>query len=219
MGASSSKKKAHTAHGGGGTISSVDRSMLDLKNARDRLSKYKAKLELDESKLVSRAKAAKQAGQTSTALGLLKLKKYKQREMESVEGQLLTVLQMCQTIDSNQNQSQVLSAMAQGKDALAKMHATTTVDDVLDLMDQIQEQHELEKEISDILQNVPELSVEDEAAVEAELEALIIAQQQQQQSTTTTEFPTAPTTKPEVLPTVPTTNLLPQAEKKVAVAS
>jgi charged multivesicular body protein 6 len=218
MGASSSKKKAHTAHGGG-TISSVDRSMLDLKNARDRLSKYKTKLELDESKLVSRAKAAKQAGQTSTALGLLKLKKYKQREMESVEGQLLTVLQMCQTIDSNQNQSQVLSAMAQGKDALAKMHATTTVDDVLDLMDQIQEQHELEKEISDILQDVPELSVEDEAAVEAELEALIA--QQQQQSTTTTEFPTAPSTKPEVLPTVPTTNLLPQAqaEKKVAVAS
>jgi charged multivesicular body protein 6 len=218
MGASSSKKKAHTAHGGG-TISSVDRSMLDLKNARDRLSKYKTKLELDESKLVSRAKAAKQAGQTSTALGLLKLKKYKQREMESVEGQLLTVLQMCQTIDSNQNQSQVLSAMAQGKDALAKMHATTTVDDVLDLMDQIQEQHELEKEISDILQDVPELSVEDEAAVEAELEALIA--QQQQQSTATTEFPTAPTTKPEVLPTVPTTNLLPQAqaEKKVAVAS
>jgi hypothetical protein len=63
--------------------------------------------------------------------------------------------------------------MAKGKDTLQKMHEETSVDDVLDLMDQIQEQNEIEREISNILEEAPSLSVEDEAAVEAELEALM----------------------------------------------
>jgi hypothetical protein len=103
------------------------------------------------------------------------------------------------------------------------------VDDVLDLMDQIQEQNQVEQEISDVLAGAPtSLSVQDEAAVEAELEALIQQQQQQQQQrkqTTTSapvELPTAPQTKlPEHLPVAPTAELpaIVEPEKKVAVAS
>jgi hypothetical protein len=205
---SSTKKKPPAA------ISQVDRAVLDLKNARDRLSKYKKKLEQDEGKIVSKAKAAKQAGQTKTALNLLRLRKIKTREVESVEGQLLTIFQMVQTIDSKQNESQVLEAMAKGKDALKKMHEETTVDHVLELMDQISEQNEVEREISGILEGKEHLSVEDEAAVEAELEALMM------QEIPTVELPTVPVTKP--LPTAPITKL-PEAtaevEKRVAVPS
>ena len=207
----------------GGTISSVDRAVLDLKNSRDRLSRYKAKLELDEQKLVQRAKLAKEKGQTKTALNLLRLRKYKQREVETVEGQLLTVLQLVQTIDSKQNETKVLEAMKVGKDTLQHMHEQMTVDDVLELMDQIQEQNAVENEISDILQQgVPELSIEDEAAVEAELESLMESEGLAT-TTTTTSLPEAPTT--ELLPTAPT-NKLPdvavgttEKEGRVAVAS
>jgi hypothetical protein len=93
-------------------------------------------------------------------------------------------------------------------------------------MDQIQEQNQAEQEISDILAGAPtSLSVQDEAAVEAELEALIQQQQQQQQQTTASapvELPTAPQTKlPEHLPVAPTADLpaIVEPEKKVAVAS
>ena len=191
----------------------MDRATLDLKNSRDKLSKYKKKLEQDEAKILARAKKAKEAGQTKTALNLLRLRKMKLREVENVEGQLLNVMQMVQTIDSKQNETQVLAAMAKGKDTLKKMHEETTVDDVLDLMDQIQEQNEVEREISNILQDAPTLSVEDEAAVEAELEALM------QQDTI--DLPAVPTTTP--LPTAPTTKLpevsTAESEKRVAVAS
>ncbi len=178
------------------TISQVDRAVLDLKNARDRLSQYQRKLEGDEARLVERARQAKSKGQTNVALQLLKIKKIKNAEVKNVSDQLLTVLQMVQTIDSKQNETQVLHAMKVGKDALQKMHEETSVEDVLDLMDEIKEQAEVEREISGILQGVPELSLVDEAAVEAELEALMMQE---------IELPEVPATQP--LPVAPTTPL------------
>mmetsp|Transcript_11008 Transcript_11008/g.18244 ORF Transcript_11008/g.18244 Transcript_11008/m.18244 type:complete len:226 (-) Transcript_11008:223-900(-) len=201
------KKKAP-----GGTVSSVDRAMLDLKNARDRLQKYKSKLESEELKLLHRAKQAKEAGNTKTALGLLRLKKYKTVQVDQVENQLLTVLQMVETIDSKQNETQLLTALRTGKDALQKMQQETTVEDVLDLMESIQEQNDVEKEVTEILSGVPSLSVEDEALVEAELEAL------EAEMLLPTTMDTKPSTDaPDKLPEVPTTKLpelVVPAEKK-----
>lgn len=177
----------------GGTISDVDRAVLDLKNARDRLTRYRTKLEQDEVKLVQRAKQAKEAGHTQKALGILRLRRYKQQELANVEAQLLTVHQMVSTIDSKQNEQELLLALKTGKDALQKMHQETTVDDVLELMDQVQEENEVEQEINAILNNVPELSVEDEAEVEAELEALKASMAVPQQEPL--ELPNVPSTK------------------------
>jgi hypothetical protein len=89
-----------------------------------------------------------------------------------VDEQLLTVLKMVETIDSKQNEKQVLDALASGKDALKKMHEETTVDDILNLMDQIQEEIAVEQEITEILQGVPTMSPADELAVEQELETM-----------------------------------------------
>ena len=210
-------------------ISATDRATLDLKNARDKLQRYKMKLEQDDSRIVARAKKAKVEGNTKAALNLLKVRKMKTREVESVEQQLLTVLQMVQTINSKQNEVQVLTAMKEGKDTLQKMHEETTVEDVLNLMDDIQEQNELENEINDILQNSPHsLSIADEEAVEAELEALMrmgvgIDQQEKDSPITTTtpekeqqQLPIAPDTKP--LPQAPSTKL-PEATTSAAAAA
>lgn len=212
---STPKKKAP-----GGTISHVDRAMLDLKNARDKLRRYQKKLEQDDERIVARAKQAKKEGQTKNALNLLRLRKMKQKEVDSVASQLLNVEQMVQTIDSKQNEAQVLAAMAKGKDSLQKMHEETSVEDVLDLMDAITEQNEMEKEISSILEGVPTtLSVEDEAAVEAELEAMM--KEMQGDGMDTTKLPVAPDTTP--LPEAPIGKLpdvaTAETEERVAVAS
>ena len=113
---------------------------------------------------------------------------------------------MVQTIDSKQNEVQVLAAMKEGKDTLQRMHEETTVDDVLNLMDEIQEQNELEQEMNDILvgANVSSLTMEDDAAIEAELEALMgIAPTPQQP--TAEQLPVAPVAEP--LPQAPSTKL------------
>lgn len=216
MGAFGSKESTSSTANARGTrargpppaISAADRATLDLKNARDRLQKYKVKLEQDDAKIVARAKKAKADGNTKAALNLLKIRKLKTREVESVEAQLLNVLQMVQTIDSKQNEVQVLAAMKEGKDTLQRMHEETTVDDVLNLMDEIQEQNELEQEMNDILvgANVSSLTIEDDAAIEAELEALMgIAPTQQQQQPIVEQLPVAPDTQP--LPQAPTSEL------------
>jgi hypothetical protein len=183
----------------------VDRAVLDLKNARDRLHRYKQKLERDETKLVQRAKEAKERGDTQRALGLLRLRRYKEREMENVENQLLTVLRMVETIDSKQNEKELLAALKTGKDALSKMHQETTIDDILTLMEEVQEQNEMESEINAILQDVPSLSTEDEQAVEEELAAL------RESLEKPLELPQVPTTKlpevPKPVPKVPSKKL------------
>jgi hypothetical protein len=208
----SSKRKAAPP---GGTVSATDRAVLDLKNARDRLTRYRNKLEADEQRVIARAKQYKETGDTKNALNLLRIRKIKQKEVDTAEGQLLNVMQMLQTIDSKQNEVQLLQAMKVGKDTLQRMHEETTVDDVLELMDEIKEQHELEREMNSIFEGVPELSVEDEAAVEAELEALMGGTEQLPVAPTTKPLPTAPTTKPSAA--VPTET--PVVEEKVAVAS
>lgn len=153
-------------------ITEIDRAILDLKNARDRLQKYRTKLENDEARLVQQARIARDAGKKERALGLLRLRKYKQSQAATCEDQLLNVLKMVETIDSKKNESILLSALAVGKDTLKKMHEETTVDDVLNLMDEIKEELEVENEITEILSAVPTLSVADEEAVEAELAAM-----------------------------------------------
>jgi hypothetical protein len=88
----------------------------------------------------------------------------------------------------------MLAAMKNGKDALKLLHEETTVDDILNLMEAIQEEHEVEQEVSDILQNVPKLSADAEMAVEQELAAL--------EESMLPSLPVAPDTK---LPEIKTT--------------
>jgi Snf7 len=106
-----------------------------------------------------------------------------------------------ETIDSKQNEKQLLDALASGKDALKRMHEETTVDDVLNLMDQIQEEIAVEQEITEILQNVPTLSPADELAVEQELEQMQSEMNAPKLDAATAQLPQVPTTKLPELPT------------------
>mmetsp|Transcript_19703 Transcript_19703/g.27877 ORF Transcript_19703/g.27877 Transcript_19703/m.27877 type:complete len:218 (-) Transcript_19703:171-824(-) len=193
-------------------ISDIDRAVLDLKVSRDKLTRFKKKLEQDDAKLLAKAKQAKDAGQTTTALNLLKLRKHKQTAVASVENQLLTVLQMVDTISSKENEKDVLKSMAVGKDALQKLHEETTLEDVIELMDTIEEQSEMEKEISAAMGGVPALSVEDEELVELELEEL-----EKAMAGETIQLPQVPSGKP--LPETPTTVPVKTATAETAKSS
>lgn len=196
-------------------ITDIDRAILDLKNARDRLQKYRTKLENDEARLVQQARIARDAGKKERALGLLRLRKYKQSQAATCEDQLLNVLKMVETIDSKQNEGKLLLALAAGKDSLKKMHEETSVEDVLNLMDAIKEEIEIENEITEILSAVPSLSPADEEAVEEELAALEL--EINGVPADKIDLPEAPTDKlPEIkVPEAPNTAEVEQAREPV----
>ena len=201
MGAFSSKSSAPQASASANKISSVDRTMLDLKNTRDRLYRFRSQLEQDKERLLQQAQAQKSLNNKSRALGLLRLKKYKQTLLDSVEEQLLTLQQIMSTIDSKQNEQQLLTVLKSGKDCLKDLHSQFDVDQVLDLMTEVQETLETEREINQILSQVPELTVEQEEDAQLELEALM----QQMVTETVDQLPQVPSDRP--LPDVPTTKL------------
>lgn len=146
-----SKSKSTPNRTGGGTITPLDRAILDLKNSRDRLTKYRTKLESDSNKLASRAKQLHAEQKTTYALQLLRLRKHKLQEVDRVEEQLGNVLRMVDTISEKQNEQEVILAMRRGKDALQILHDQMGIDDVLNLMDEIRDQDEVEKRISEVL--------------------------------------------------------------------
>mmetsp|Transcript_56132 Transcript_56132/g.168028 ORF Transcript_56132/g.168028 Transcript_56132/m.168028 type:complete len:221 (-) Transcript_56132:186-848(-) len=169
---SSSSSKKTPKRPPGGTISDIDRAVLDLKNARDRLQRYRAKLEQDEKKLLERARTYKAEGNEKSALGLLKVRRHKIKEVDNVNNQLLTVTEMVDTIASKENEKEVLGAMRTGKDALKALHDEMSIDDVLNLMDEVQEESQIEAEINDILKQGVGFDSADELEVERELAEL-----------------------------------------------
>mmetsp|Transcript_10511 Transcript_10511/g.12935 ORF Transcript_10511/g.12935 Transcript_10511/m.12935 type:complete len:234 (+) Transcript_10511:110-811(+) len=184
------------------TISSVDRAVLDLKNARDKLNRYKKKLDNDQQKLLDRARAYNAANKKSDAIQVLKLRKHKLREAENVDNQLLTVLEMVDTIVSKEKEKDLLAAMSAGKDALEDLHNEMSVDDILNLMDEIQAGAEKEKEINDILSRGATLTEEDEDEIQKELEEL---EREMAKDAAPAATPTTPTAKEEfpVMPEAP----------------
>lgn len=205
----SKESKSKTKQGKGGAITPLDRAILDLKNSRDRLTKYRSKLDSDSSKLAARAKSLHAEGKTSYALQLLRLRKYKLQETDRVDEQLLTVLRMVDKISEKQNEQEVILAMKRGKDALQILHDEMGIDDVLDLMDDIRDQDEVEKRINEVLGGEGLRVVDDmeEEDVLRELEQL-----EEEVRLETSE------TKGEELPVVPTKPLPKVEEPKMEEA-
>jgi hypothetical protein len=198
-------------------VNEIDKAVLDLKNARDRLQRYQQQLERDSEQLVRRATLAKQQGQPKTALQLLKIRRFKEREVESVQQQLLNVLQMVQTVDSQQHSAAILQALKAGKDALHQLHQEQSVDDILKLMDDLQEEQEVEDQVNDILrEGVSTLTAQDEETVQAELDALEL--EVVTPTTPAYELPAVPDHKlPELVP--PKQTPATTASERVAVPS
>mmetsp|Transcript_5239 Transcript_5239/g.7761 ORF Transcript_5239/g.7761 Transcript_5239/m.7761 type:complete len:217 (+) Transcript_5239:115-765(+) len=216
MGGKSSKPKKPA-----GTVSDIDRAVLDLKVSRDRLTRYRTKINMDSDKLLEKAKLYKLQNQTSTALNLLKLRKLKVKETDKINEQLLTIQSMISNIQSKEEEKEVLSALRQGKNALQKLHEENTLEDVLKLMDEVEEQNEIEKQVNDILnQTGEELSEFEEGELEQELQALIGADAGAEATTESPlELPNVPTQK---LPTVEEPAQIPAKKAqggRVAVAS
>ncbi|GMH83464.1 hypothetical protein TrVE_jg1052 [Triparma verrucosa] len=172
MGPSSSKAAKAASSAPLGTVTSQDRAVLDLKNARDRLKRYIKTLETDEARLLNRAKLLNSQGKKRQAILLMKVRKKKLSEAQSVESQLLNVYEMVQTIQWQSEQQTIMSALASGKEALKQLHSEMSVDAVLDLMDEVESEQEQERQINEALTRGVSWATVDDEELEKELQQL-----------------------------------------------
>lgn len=187
-------------------ITEKDRAMLDLKNARDRLKKFRKKLEVDSEKLQNQALSLYKQKLTDRALLVIKLKKFKEKELNNVDSQLISVLEMIENVEWESANLEVLKALKSGNDALNKIHEEMSVDDVANLLEETNEAIQTENEINAMLAG--QFNPADEEELQRELALLMGETEKEKSETIIEELPLLPKV-PEgpVLPPVPSQNI------------
>ena len=140
------KKKSKKNKGG---ITAQDRAVLDLKNARDKLRRFQAKLDAESAQLTKRAAQLLRDGKKDRALLTLKFRRFRQDKANAVDGQLLRLEDMVSAIRWEERQSEVVTALREGNEALKALHED--MGDVSALMDETRDQLEMEREVSALL--------------------------------------------------------------------
>lgn len=124
---------------------------------------------------------------------------------------------MISNIQSKEQEKEIILALREGKDALKKLHEENTLEDVLKLMDEVEEQNEIERQVNDILnQTGEELNAFEEEELERELQAMMGGAVTEESAL---NLPNVPT---QELPTAGETQQVPTKkvqEGRVAVAS
>ena len=79
---------------------------------------------------------------------MLKLKKYKEKELDNIDGQLLSVFKMIEDIEWETANLEVMKALKVGTEALNKIHEEMSVEDVEALLEETNEAIEVRTFIS-----------------------------------------------------------------------
>ncbi|KAF5291324.1 hypothetical protein FQA39_LY03475 [Lamprigera yunnana] len=107
------------------------------------------------------------------AIQALKRKKRYAKQLEQIDGTLSTIEMQREALEGANTNTSVLDAMKEAADALKLAHKNMDVDQVHDMMDDIAEQQDVSREISDAISNpVAFGSVMDDDELEKELEEL-----------------------------------------------
>lgn len=89
----------------------------------------------------------------AAAIQALKRKKRYEKQLQQIDGTLSTIEMQREALESANTNTQVLTTMKNAADALKAAHKNMDVDQVHDMMDDIAEQQDVAKEISDAISN------------------------------------------------------------------
>ncbi|XP_037923068.1 charged multivesicular body protein 4c isoform X2 [Hermetia illucens] len=133
------------------------------------------KQEFLEAKIQQELETAKKNGTKNkrAAIQALKRKKRYEKQLQQIDGTLSTIEMQREALESANTNTAVLTTMKNAADALKAAHKNMDVDQVHDMMDDIAEQQDVAREISDAISNpVPFGQDMDEEELEKELEQL-----------------------------------------------
>ena len=147
-------------------------AIQSLRETEEMLNKKQAFL---EKKIESETANARRNAKTNKtmALAALKRKKRYEKQLQQIDGTLTTIESQRETLESASTNTAVLTNMGQAARALKKAQGEMDVDKVHDLMDDIAEQQDVAREISDAISNPVAFGHDfDEDELEAELNDL-----------------------------------------------
>ncbi|TPX51809.1 hypothetical protein SeLEV6574_g00032 [Synchytrium endobioticum] len=152
------------------SITDKDRAILDLKVQRDKLKQYQKKILTVIDREVDVAKTHLRNGDKRRALIALKKKKYQIQLLDQTDTQLLNLEQLTNSIEYALVERDVLKGLEQGNSVLKEIHKEMSVEAVQKLMDDTADAIAYQNEIEQVLS--AKLTEHDEAAIEAELDAI-----------------------------------------------
>lgn len=142
-----------------------------LKKTEEMLEKKQEHL---EKKIDVENSTAKKHARTNKRLALQALKRRKrlEKQLNQIDGTLSTIEFQREALENAGTNTEVLKNMKYAADALKNVHRALDVDDVHDMMEDIHEQTEISKEISDAIWGVGSNQDFDDDEFRAELEAI-----------------------------------------------
>ena len=152
-------------------MTQLDKSKLEVKRGKNRISKFSKKLEQQIVKLDQDTRNYLKSGNKKKALYTLRLKKLKIKSLDDVEQKILSLEKILLEIESTEMTQESLNAVQNGTNALNEMHRIMSVEDVEQIMADNEEALDEANEIASLLSG-ESFDLTDEEELEAELNAL-----------------------------------------------
>ncbi|KAK7600944.1 hypothetical protein V9T40_008385 [Parthenolecanium corni] len=146
-----------------------------IMNLRDTENMLIKKQEFLEKKIEQEVATARANGTKNkrAAIQALKRKKRYEKQLQQIDGTLATIEMQREALEGANTNTSVLQAMKAAADSLKKAHQNMDIDKVHDMMDEIGEQQDVAREISEAISNPVAFGSEiDDEDLEKELEEL-----------------------------------------------
>merc|ERR1711976_168945 len=143
-----------------------------IQNLRETEEMLMKKQDFLEKKIDAEMVTARKNAKTNkrVALAALKRKKRYEKQLQQIDGTITTIEQQREALEGANTNTAVLQTMGEAAKALKRAHADMDVDKVHDMMDDIAEQQDVAKEISEAISNPVAFGQEfDDDELEAEL--------------------------------------------------
>lgn len=149
-------------------ITAQDRSILQLKNQRDRIKIFQRKVDSDIKNNKELALKLYDNGMKDRALLILRRAKFLEETISRTDKQLETLESLVADIEYTQIEVSVVEGLKVGSEALKQLNSLMNLDDIQKIMEDNEEAAEKQKEISNLLSKTSERFDQDELLSELE---------------------------------------------------
>lgn len=163
----SRKKEEPSGPTAGGNVKLTD-AIMQNREAVATLEKRQALIEKKIADQLEEAKARARAKDKNGGILALKKKKMLENELTTLQNSRMTLEQQILSLESSQTQAIAVSALATGVQAQKNMNTQLNVDKLDELMEDLQEQQDMQNEISNVLATGAPMMDEDELLGELE---------------------------------------------------